>query len=193
MMMISAVGTRWFKRHMDDVPFQHCFALGAGPGQLRLDGKRVAPGGSNPGLARILRVPRRKIERAAPRWRKAKTICRGSGSNFVRRNGDSQRQAAIGRQPRPPGPWRLRAGKQNHKNPISDRFCSTGLEPMTGIITAEAGFHRARQGTTSGVDPAGALAGGQLPFSPALFRPRRTAQRLFWRLSWACRKLRWRD
>ena len=52
---------RWFKRHMEDVPF-NIVSRWARTGQLRLDGKRVAPG-DRLHAGQILRVPPSEIER----------------------------------------------------------------------------------------------------------------------------------
>ncbi|WP_108812495.1 RluA family pseudouridine synthase [Sphingorhabdus sp. Alg231-15] len=52
---------RWFKRHMEDVPF-NVVSRWSRTGQLRLDGKRVSPGDRiNEG--QIIRVPPAEIER----------------------------------------------------------------------------------------------------------------------------------
>lgn len=52
---------RWFKRHMEDVPF-NVVSRWARTGQLRLDGKRVAPG-DRVAAGQVLRVPPAEIER----------------------------------------------------------------------------------------------------------------------------------
>lgn len=52
---------RWFKRHMDGVPF-NVVSRWARTGQLRLDGKRVAPG-DRIVAGQVLRVPPAEIER----------------------------------------------------------------------------------------------------------------------------------
>ena len=52
---------RWFKRHMEDVPF-NIVSRWARTGQLRLDGKRVTPG-DRIHEGQILRVPPAEIER----------------------------------------------------------------------------------------------------------------------------------
>ncbi len=52
---------RWFKRHMADVPF-NVVSRWARTGQLRLDGKRVAPG-DRVQAGQVLRVPPAEIER----------------------------------------------------------------------------------------------------------------------------------
>lgn len=52
---------RWFRRHMEDVPF-NIVSRWARTGQLRLDGKRVAPG-DRINAGQILRVPPAEIER----------------------------------------------------------------------------------------------------------------------------------
>ena len=52
---------RWFKRHMEDVPF-NVVSRWARTGQLRLDGKRVAPG-DRINAGQVLRVPPAEIER----------------------------------------------------------------------------------------------------------------------------------
>jgi len=61
---------RWFKRHMQDVPF-NVVSRWARTGQLRLDGKRVAPG-DRVTAGQVLRVPPAEIERPgrAPKTRK---------------------------------------------------------------------------------------------------------------------------
>ncbi len=51
---------RWFKRHMDDVPF-NIVSRWARTGQLRLDGKRVSPG-DRIQAGQILRVAPLEIE-----------------------------------------------------------------------------------------------------------------------------------
>ena len=52
---------RWFKRHMEDVPF-NIVSRWARTGQLRLDGKRVAPG-DRVQAGQMLRVPPAELER----------------------------------------------------------------------------------------------------------------------------------
>jgi len=52
---------RWFKRHMDDVPF-NIVSRWARTGQLRLDGKRVSPG-DRIAEGQTIRVPPAEIER----------------------------------------------------------------------------------------------------------------------------------
>ncbi|QJB70429.1 RluA family pseudouridine synthase [Parasphingorhabdus halotolerans] len=52
---------RWFKRHMEDVPF-NIVSRWARTGQLRLDGKRVSPG-DRINAGQVLRVPPAEIER----------------------------------------------------------------------------------------------------------------------------------
>lgn len=61
---------RWFKRHMEDVPF-NIVSRWARTGQLRLDGKRVSPG-DRISEGQVLRVPPAEIERPgrAPKARK---------------------------------------------------------------------------------------------------------------------------
>ncbi len=61
---------RWFKRHMEDVPF-NMVSRWARTGQLRLDGKRVSPG-DRVQTGQVLRVPPAEIERPgrAPKARK---------------------------------------------------------------------------------------------------------------------------
>ena len=72
---------RWFKRHMEDVPF-NIVSRWARTGQLRLDGKRVAPG-DRVQAGQILRVPPQEIERPG-RVAKVKTDLSQDQINFVR-------------------------------------------------------------------------------------------------------------
>ncbi|QTD55371.1 RluA family pseudouridine synthase [Parasphingorhabdus cellanae] len=52
---------RWFKRHMEDVPF-NVVSRWSRTGQLRLDGKRVSPG-DRIAAGQVIRVPPAEIER----------------------------------------------------------------------------------------------------------------------------------
>ncbi|WP_422344573.1 RluA family pseudouridine synthase [Parasphingorhabdus sp.] len=52
---------RWFKRHMEDVPF-NVVSRWSRTGQLRLDGKRVSPG-DRVNEGQVIRVPPAEIER----------------------------------------------------------------------------------------------------------------------------------
>ena len=83
---------RWFKRHMDDVPF-NIVSRWARTGQLRVDGKRVSPG-DRLQSGQILRVPPQEIERPG-RVAKAKTDLSQDQIDFVREMVIHKDKAAI--------------------------------------------------------------------------------------------------